>query len=542
MSVLRVLIVEDDEEDVLITRELLGDISGELRYEVFWERTPEAALERMVPSDGAPPDHDLCLLDYRLGPVSGIALLQQARALNYSCPVILLTGSDERAVDQEALAAGASDYLVKGEVTAPLLERTIRYARAQKATETELRQTAQALSEARFREAEVAAAIQRTLLLRQGPSRVPAGFGLGVHITGAERVTGDYCDFLTFRQRCFDVVLGDVMGKGLAAALVGSAVKSQLQQVARRLISGLQLVDRIPEPQEIVGALQAVLTPALTDLECFVTLNYARFELEQNRLFFVDAGHPSILHWSASTGSVQLLKGDNLPLGIVADEFYIQHCVTFETGDLFVFYSDGLTEALGANGEPFGVERLKAALDPQLSPQALADQLCSLAQQWQGDHGDDLTCIVVRIEPRTEPEAVPLQKYAVEFKSDPNELERLRTLAEEVCQDRGNPELVNRVLMGLSEAAGNIIEHAYSNHPQQRFRLEITLYPERLEFLFHDRGKPFEPESVPPPVFDGSQDSGFGWFIVQSCFDEVGYSRDEMGWNHLKLSVCFPDT
>lgn len=533
----QVLVVDDDEEDFLIARDLLQDIVEEPRYEAVWARTPEEALARMLPTDGSPPEHVLCLLDYRLGPMSGIALLRRARELGYSLPVFLLTGSHERSVDDEALAVGASDYLVKNEITSDLLARSIRYAVAQKKVEEELRVTAQALSDARQREAEVGAAIQRTLLLRQGPAQSVPGFSLGVHISGAERVTGDYCDFLTFREQCFDVVLGDVMGKGMAAALVGAAVKSQLQLAARRLTSEFQPYGRLPEPQEVVGALQAALTPSLTALDCFVTLTYARFMRQQNCMHYVDAGHPSILHWRTREQSCVFLRGENVPLGIIPDELYLERCVTFEPGDVFVLYSDGLVEAQNENGEEFGEERLKTALDLSLEPQAMADALCQRVNTWRNGKGDDLTCVVVRIEGVIKEAPQPALRKLREFRTTPEVLEELRSLAEEFCLSCGVPEYTDRVVLGLTEAASNIIRHAYAGRSDQRFRFEASAYADHIVFVLSDRGGAFVPNRISEPQFDGTQDGGFGWYMIQNCFDDVSYYRDELGSNRLKLRI-----
>jgi sigma-B regulation protein RsbU (phosphoserine phosphatase) len=122
---------------------------------------------------------------------------------------------------------------------------------------------------------------------------------VGVCIMGFTAVTGDYCDFVTFNDR-FDIVVGDVMGKGVTAAMVGSAVKGQLHRVVRRLQERTMLFGRHPEPQEIVGGLQSVLTPQLMTLDSFVTLTYAAFERRDGAdsvtdITIVDAGHTPIL-------------------------------------------------------------------------------------------------------------------------------------------------------------------------------------------------------------------------------------------------------
>ncbi|HBB86522.1 MAG TPA: hybrid sensor histidine kinase/response regulator [Blastocatellia bacterium] len=121
-SVIKVLLIEDDEDDVLITRKLLSRIEGS-RYPLDSVATYEAGLEAILRGE-----HDICLLDYRLGERNGLDFLRQAAERHCKIPVIVLTGEGDHEVDLEAARAGASDYMYKGQITTPLLERSIRYA------------------------------------------------------------------------------------------------------------------------------------------------------------------------------------------------------------------------------------------------------------------------------------------------------------------------------------------------------------------------------------------------------------------------------
>jgi len=137
---LRVLLVEDDEDDYLCTRDLLRDM-GEGRFALDWVVKFEDAVAAM-----ARHEHDVYLVDYRLGDHNGLELLNEAS--RNGAPVILLTGLDDRAVDLLAMQAGAVDYLVKGQIDAALLDRSIRYAIERKQMEEALRRQAEALREA----------------------------------------------------------------------------------------------------------------------------------------------------------------------------------------------------------------------------------------------------------------------------------------------------------------------------------------------------------------------------------------------------------
>src|SRR6187402_2497438 len=121
-SLIKVLIIEDDEDDVLLVREYLSR-SDHYRFEISWEPDIKKAQEQMVKGD-----FDVFLIDYRLGSENGLDLIKYANDHGVLKPSILLTGQGDLKVDLDASRYGAADYLIKSEVNASLLERSIRYA------------------------------------------------------------------------------------------------------------------------------------------------------------------------------------------------------------------------------------------------------------------------------------------------------------------------------------------------------------------------------------------------------------------------------
>ena len=141
---LDVLLVEDDEDDYVITRALL-DKAQTIECDLDWVRTYEDGRDAIL-TDA----YDICLVDYRLGAGSGLDLLEEINeGGGVQAPIILLTGQGDLEVDLSAMAAGAADYLSKDEIDAPLLERSIRYAVERKQAEQRIREQAQLLDEAR---------------------------------------------------------------------------------------------------------------------------------------------------------------------------------------------------------------------------------------------------------------------------------------------------------------------------------------------------------------------------------------------------------
>src|SRR5213593_2909398 len=118
----RVLLIEDSESDYLLTRHLLGSIENQI-FDLEWASSWQMGIEAIRRAG-----HDICLLDYRIGGGNGLELLRETRAVSQHFPVILLTGVSDYRLAVEAMQLGAADFLLKDQLTPPLLERSIRYA------------------------------------------------------------------------------------------------------------------------------------------------------------------------------------------------------------------------------------------------------------------------------------------------------------------------------------------------------------------------------------------------------------------------------
>jgi signal transduction histidine kinase len=132
-QVIRVLLVEDDEDDYILIRDLLSQIQ-ERKYVLDWVKSYEQALTKMSYDDS-----HVCLMDYRLGAHDGLEVLRKARERGAHMPVIFVTGREDYHVDMHAMKSGALDYLVKSQLSGPLLDRSIRYAIERWRSEEELR-------------------------------------------------------------------------------------------------------------------------------------------------------------------------------------------------------------------------------------------------------------------------------------------------------------------------------------------------------------------------------------------------------------------
>jgi len=207
---------------------------------------------------------DLILLDIMMPGMNGYEVCGRLKTATRTkdIPVIFITAMTETAHKTRAFEAGALDYITKPFHTAEVKARV---------------KTHLSLKKAREHEIYIASKIQRTLLLGEPPRDIN-GIQIAQLTIPSQKVDGDFYDFFKLDNQCFDLVVGDVMGKGIPAALLGAAIKSHFLRVLNELI---RLTDKkeFPDPEKIISSVHSSMIDQLEDLETFVTLCYARFDM-----------------------------------------------------------------------------------------------------------------------------------------------------------------------------------------------------------------------------------------------------------------------
>lgn len=259
------------------------------------------------------------------------------------------------------------------------------------------------LEKARQRAMETDSRIENTLLRGKVPGHIQ-GASIASFSLSARHLGGDFYDIIDFSPTCLDLIIGDVMGKGSHAALIGAGTKQYfLRALGRsRCTQENGKTKTLPELSQIVQEVHDQLAQGFTELESFVTVCYARLDLEHHQLDFVDCGHLPLLHYQAKDASCHFHSGVNMPIGFTSDEKIIATSVKILPGDILMFYSDGITETGAPEGEMFGQEMLEHfvrehhALDPEALLKALQDHLENFRKSTIIQ--DDCTGIAVKIE------------------------------------------------------------------------------------------------------------------------------------------------
>ncbi|MBS1792413.1 MAG: SpoIIE family protein phosphatase [Acidobacteria bacterium] len=387
-------------------------------------------------------------------------------------------------------------------------------------------------------EIEIGSKIQQTLLSGNPPNGIP-GIAIAAESISSQKIDGDFYDFIEHGEDCFDLIIGDVMGKGIPAALVGAATKNSFLRAVGQLQSSEQNLR--PSAEKIVTWVNNEVTVKLMQFESFVTACYARFDLARRELTFVDCGHTKTIHYHFRDGKLTFLEGDNMPLGFSEREIFSEKTLSIEPGDVFFFYSDGVTESRNPAGDLFGDERLTEFIrrHAYLEPKLIISRLLENLQEFSTEKkfNDDLTCVAVRFG------KTPAEKQGTEMRihltSDLKELDRARRFVREASVILpGSPmaeESVDQLQLAVTEAVANVIEHGYRGEGGHRIEMSAESYAGGIRFEIHHWGEGVDPASVPAPVFDDTAEGGFGLFIISNCVDFVSYSTDDQNRSTILL-------
>jgi len=203
-------------------------------------------------------------------------------------------------------------------------------------------------------------------------------------------VAGDFYQFIQVDDHRLGVLVADVSGHGVPAALIASMIKVAMKSVS----------DCADHPSQVLCSLNQILSPELRGQ--FVSLAYLWIDSKNNSARYAGAGHPPLLFWRATDGSLVSLTSNGTLLGVPFDTDYPELELSFSTGDRFLLYTDGVSEAENQAGEPFGDGKfLQVVRDNQsLSAAELLQQVLTHLRSWQPTstpQQDDLTLIVIDV-------------------------------------------------------------------------------------------------------------------------------------------------
>jgi serine phosphatase RsbU (regulator of sigma subunit)/anti-sigma regulatory factor (Ser/Thr protein kinase) len=380
------------------------------------------------------------------------------------------------------------------------------------------------------RELSIASEIQSSLL----PVRLPVvrGCELSAHLQPARRVGGDFYDVAHIRSGEPIIMLADVSGKGMPAAILTAVVHATFH--------GEAPYQR--DPSQLLAEINRSIYADLDKAQAFVTAAVARIDTNPLGIAYASAGHVEAAIWRKEQLWIEFLPATGLPLGVQRILSCRTKEINLDPGDVLLLYSDGVTEAEDSAGDIFGAQRLSDIMEA-VHPASAEIQIKTIIEAVETFCGkspirDDLTMVLVRAKAR-DTQARDFVPFVIS--SESSEISPfVKWVWEQLSKylpDENRPELVDEFTLALSEVVTNQSEHAYGNGEgliMGRLSLSKSLWQVDL----YDRGVGFDPftgkdfsMNLDDPPLDG-----YGLRIIQTALDGCNYDSLEDGRNHWTLT------
>jgi sigma-B regulation protein RsbU (phosphoserine phosphatase) len=324
---------------------------------------------------------DLVILDVMLPSMDGFQICSRLKKEGFGSPIFLLTGLTQEHSRLQGLRLGADDYIDKPFSIQELLLR-VRNALNQSDT---VRERTKTLEDEFLR----ARRIQTASLPRKQPRM--AGLEVFGKTLPATEVGGDYFDYLKLDRRRLGVIVADVSGKGMPAAMYVQKMQGIVQSSRKRMTAAT----------DILAELQEQLSESM-ETNSFITAVVALIDPDAGMMQISQAGHLPVLF--VRRGKVRLLKPPGMWIGKSSTESFLQHLssesIAIRKGDSFVFFSDGVVEARDRKGQEFGLRRLKALVrGSHASARHLVDRCFREVAEFSENHTqtDDITVVAFKV-------------------------------------------------------------------------------------------------------------------------------------------------
>lgn len=373
-----ILLVDDAPSNIQVVNSILKDV---YKIRIASNGTKALELVKVAPSP------DLILLDVLMPGMDGYEVCSRLKAdpETRDIPVIFLTAQTETEDETRGFDVGAVDYIhkpfspavVKARVQTHLLLRAIRQQLARQLLAIQ-------------KELETARQIQQSIL----PESVPhvAALEVAARYVPMAAVAGDFYDFIVLDNKHIGILVADVSGHGMPAALIASMLKIAL--AAQRECAA--------DPARVLNGLNQSLCGKFQ--HHYVTAAYAFVDTEKRTLTYAGAGHPPLLLWGGNSTGVRDISENGLFLGRFDFATYSSVEVPIAPGDWGLLYTDGISETVNAADVEFGAQRFREFLagERNTSADQLADRLLEELWHWSAhregeDLNDDITMVAIHI-------------------------------------------------------------------------------------------------------------------------------------------------
>ncbi|WP_419661942.1 RsbU: predicted serine phosphatase, regulator of sigma subunit [Desulfosarcina variabilis str. Montpellier] len=377
-------------------------------------------------------------------------------------------------------------------------------------------------------------AVAREIQLQLVPDRSPSmprrkEFDIFACLEPALEVGGDFYDYFFIDKNTLCLVIGDVSGKGVPAALFMAMAKTMLKSAARLLV----------EPEYILADVNREISrnnPSLT----FVTVFLGVLDLNTGMLTYTSAGHNPPLFIGLKGNSVLLGDAQCPAIGLDETHGYRQATVQLQHKEGLLLYTDGVTEAQDSKNHMFTQEALMrtVSLTADLSPEKRVQAILSRVREFTGNRAldDDLTLLAMTY---FSPDRVGETLKTIVVKNDIREMSRITDTITRITDAAGCPPVVvHDVILAVEEIFSNIVFYGFGDDLDHNITFHVVAETDALILTLQDEGIPFNPLNV----HVGSRDKpleerdkgGMGIILAKNLMDRMEYRRDR-GKNIMRM-------
>ena len=369
-----VLLVDDEPANIQIVNSILKDI---YKTRIATNGAKALELANQVPAP------DLILLDVMMPEMDGYEVCSRLKSADHTrdIPVIFLTGQTEIDDETKGFEVGAVDYIHKP-FSPAVIQARVRTHLVLRGIREQLARQLHAIQ----CEMDTARQIQLSILPREIPTI--RGLEISARYLPMTSVAGDFYDFILIDEKRIGILVADVSGHGMPAALISSMLKIALDGQTKCAL----------EPARVLAGLNQALCGKFQGH--FVTAAYVVVDTERQSLLYAGAGHPPLILMDRSAGEARDFVENGLFLGFFPEATYTAVEIPFKVGDWGVLYTDGILEMTDPSDEQFGLDRFKRFLQDNhgLSTTQFVDALLEELSRWSNlasgrEPEDDITLL-----------------------------------------------------------------------------------------------------------------------------------------------------
>jgi len=511
-----ILAVDDTPENLDVVKGILAAnytikaaINGQMALKIVEKQTP-----------------DLILLDIMMPGMSGYEVCEALKSNpdTRDIPVIFLTAMDQTTDESKGFDLGAADYITKP-VNPPILESRVKTHLALKHAMDELHGAYDIIKQQKDRmqeELNVGHTIQMSMVPMEFPA-FPSRPEFDLHglLKPAREVGGDFYDFFMIGEDEICLVVGDVSGKGVPAALFMAVTQTMIKTAAAGDHSPASIVTRVND------ALSSD-NPA----SMFVTLFLAIVDIRTGRFRYCNAGHnpPYIVHPGDRLTCLNQRHG--VVMGAMPGLAYKEDETSLDKEDSLFIFTDGVTEAMDPEGQLFDEARLESFLGDadRSSAQSLTGSALQSVEKFaaEADQFDDITILVYRLQET--PVMTERNSLELTIPADITELARVQQATEKFAADSSMPaSTAQKMNIVLDELLNNTISYGFEDAKGHEIHLGVESNDDHITLTISDDGIPFNPFALSNPDTSLSVEErdigGLGVMLVKELTDSQVYQR-----------------